>query len=111
MSAIDKVDKNVAISMVEKAISLSMKGVKVEKLISAKVAIAMPEMMFRNTKSLSKSKSKNLTIQYFDFSFGSCFSSLAGLEIKNQIKLKSIYNVNCSEKRNRTAQLIIFISK
>lgn len=45
MSAIDNVDKNVAISIVEKAISLSMKGVRVEKLISANVAIAMPTEM------------------------------------------------------------------
>lgn len=82
MSAIDNVDKNVAISIVEKAISLRMKGVKVEKLISANVAIAMPAIMFKNTKSLSKSKSKNLTIQYFDLSLGSCFSSLVGLKIK-----------------------------
>lgn len=75
----DNVDKNVAISMVEKVISLSIKGVRVEKLISANVAIAIPTIMFRNTKSLSKSKSKNLTIQYFDFSVSSCFSSLVSL--------------------------------
>lgn len=81
MSAIDNIDRNVAISMVVKDISLSMNGVRVEKLISANVAIAMPMIMFKKTKSLSKSKSKNLTIQYFDdFSVGCCFSSLAELK-------------------------------
>lgn len=62
MSATDNVDKYVAISMTEKDISLSMNGVKVLKLISANVAIDIPTIMFRNTTSLSKSKSKNFTM-------------------------------------------------
>ncbi len=86
MSAMDNVDKNVAISMVEKDISLSMNGVSVLKLISANVAIAMPTMMFRNTKSFSKSKSKNLTMRCsIDFKLGSHFGSL--VELKGNRKI------------------------
>lgn len=56
-------DSALAISIVEYFISFKMNGVNMEKFISAKVAIDMPTMMFKNILSRSRSKSKKTIIQ------------------------------------------------
>lgn len=83
MSAIDSVDKNVAISMLEKRKSLSMNGIRLLKLSSANVAIAVPAIMFMNRTSFSKSKSNvRTTPDNIDVLCGTWLPSTGELEVK-----------------------------
>lgn len=83
MSPIDTVDRNVAISMFENSISLSINGIRLPKLSSPNVAIAVPAIMFMNRISFSKSRSKIRTKpDNIDVLSGTVFSSLDKLKVK-----------------------------